>query len=49
MAGQVSKEVTYFQTIFNKCLVSFYISIVHTVALFRSLVGVYCQTQHVKY
>jgi hypothetical protein len=49
MAGRVSKEVTYFQTTFNKSLVPFYICIVHTVVLFQSLVGVYCQTQHVKY
>jgi hypothetical protein len=27
----------------------FYICIVHTVVLFQSLAGIYCQTQHVEY
>jgi hypothetical protein len=27
----------------------FYICIVHTVVLFQSLAGMYCQTQHVEY
>jgi hypothetical protein len=36
-------------TMTNQVVNLHYICIVHTVVLFQSLAGIYCQTQHVEY